>query len=80
MMKDYWNKFDLLCSELEIEGRQDLAAELRDAQSYVNGLTDGWYDFLDAFEKIIAVHELKELTRQLAITLIETLKYRLEKR
>ena len=79
-MQDYWKKFDLLCTELATEGKQNLVAELRNAQSYVNGQTDGWYDFLDSFETTIVKHELKGQTKKLAIKLIEILKHRLENR
>ena len=80
MMEDYWEKFNLLCSELEAEGKQNLVSELRKAQSYVNGLTDGWYDFLNSFEKAMTSQKLDNLTQQLANTLIETLKNRLNNR
>ncbi|MCK0136178.1 hypothetical protein [Arenibacter sp. S6351L] len=78
-MQDYWKKFDILCSDLKADGKQTLIDELRKAQSYVNGLTDGWYDFLNAFEKALKTHKLEGKTQQLAIELIETLKNRLEK-
>lgn len=77
-MQEYWTKFDLLCVELEDDSKQELADELRIAKSYVNGLTDGWYEFLNAFEKTIETHEFNEQSRKLARKLIETLKYRLE--
>lgn len=80
MMEDYWEKYDLLCSELEDEGKQNVVRELRKAQSYVNGLTDGWYDFLNTFEKTMRNEKLEGQTQKLAETLVETLKFRLENR
>lgn len=80
MMEDYWKKYDLLCSELEDEGKQNIVKELRRAQSYVNGLTDGWYDFLNTFAKTIRNEKLEGHTLKLAETLMETLKIRLENR
>jgi hypothetical protein len=79
-MQDYWKKYDLLCSELEDEGKQNIVKELQNAQLYVNGLTDGWYDFLNAFEKTIRNEKLQGQTQILAETLIETLKFRLDNR
>ncbi len=80
MMENYWKKFDLLCSELEMEGKQNLVGELRKAQSYVNGFTDGWYDFLNSFEKAITTQKLNDQTQHLANALIVTLKSRLNNR
>jgi len=79
-MKDYWKKFDLLCSELENEEQHALIIELREAQSYNNGLTDGWYDFLQAFQKAIQTYKLSEFNKKLADNLIETLRLSLENR
>jgi len=80
MMEDYWEKYNLLCSELEYQGKHNIVTELRTAQSYVNGLTDGWYDFLNAFEKTIENEKVEGQAQKLAETLIETLKLRLENR
>ena len=50
---EYWTQYESLCSELKVEGKIGLVKELIDAQQYVNGLTDGWFGFLEAFEKAI---------------------------
>ncbi|MFC4873517.1 hypothetical protein [Negadavirga shengliensis] len=77
-MQDYWHKFDLLCSELKKNGQHDVEYELRKAQGYVNGLTDGWYDFLNEFNRITKSNILTDTPKELADKLIEILKYRLE--
>lgn len=51
--KEYWAKFDRLCEELERSGRSDIARALRDAELRVTGLTDGWHDFIDAFDQVL---------------------------
>ncbi len=48
---DYWDIFDNLIDKLHSDNKQDIAEEFRDAQKFVNGLTDGWFEFKVAFEK-----------------------------
>src|SRR5690606_37423449 len=45
--EEYWKLFDNLCNSLNLDNKQFIVTELKDAQQYVNGLTDGWYEFLD---------------------------------
>ena len=66
--------------EFEDQGKHHIVIELRKAQSYVNGLTDGWYDFLNAFEKTLENEKGEGQAQKLAESLIETLKLRLENR
>lgn len=49
--QDYWKIFDELISLLNIDDQLEIVSEFKDAQKYVNGLTDGWYEFKFAFEK-----------------------------
>lgn len=49
--QDYWKIFDDLIEQLAIENKTQIIAEFKDAQKYVNGLTDGWYEFKFSFEK-----------------------------
>jgi hypothetical protein len=55
--KEYWAIFDVLCSSLEQRGETDTVQSLRKCQRYVNGLTDGWWDFLDHFRATVRVAE-----------------------
>jgi hypothetical protein len=49
--QDYWLLFDRLIDKLNTERNDQLIAEFKNAQRFVNGLTDGWYEFKFAFEK-----------------------------
>ena len=51
--QDYWKIFDDLIEQLTSENKIEIVAEFEDAQKYVNGLTDGWYEFKFALEKSI---------------------------
>ncbi len=79
---DYWMFFDKLCITLEKNDKNELFEELRDAQRYANGLTDGWFDFLKAFEGVIINNKniMNNEENKLATSLISTLKQVLKKR
>ena len=47
---DYWKIFDDLCTSLTNQGKTEILKEFKEAQKYVNGFTDGWFDFLDKFK------------------------------
>jgi len=49
--QDYWKIFDELIDLLYLDNKTMIIDEFKDAQKYVNGLTDGWYEFKFAFEK-----------------------------
>ena len=49
---DYWKIFDELCNSLTKQDKTEIVTEFKDAQKYVNGFTDGWFDFLDKFNTI----------------------------
>ena len=49
---EYWQKYNSLCDIIRSENNQ-LAEQLIDAKLYVNGLTDGWHDFLNVFKELI---------------------------
>jgi hypothetical protein len=60
--EDYWKIFDQLIDLLEASNQTDIISEFKQAQNYVNGLTDGWHDFKLAFEKSLKAnrHNLTE--------------------
>ena len=77
---DYWKTYDALCQDVQQNGNEELAYKLKDIKGYVNGLTDGWYEFLYAFETTI------DQSRALSVEhhekgrlLIDTLKENLKK-
>ena len=49
--QDYWKTFDNLIEQLSADNKTEIIADFKDAQKYVNGLTDGWYEFKYSFEK-----------------------------
>jgi hypothetical protein len=50
---DFWTAYDNLCKSLIQANKNSIADSLKKAKMYANGLTDGWFDFMNAFEKTI---------------------------
>ena len=50
---DFWDIFDKLIDLLMSENKVDVAFDFKNAQKCVNGLTDGWYDFMIAFDRTL---------------------------
>lgn len=75
----YWETYDKLVKSIDESG---VKAELEDAKLYVNGLTDGWYGFLNDFGRIISRNKSRLTSEQIRLIdkLIEDLKYHLENR
>ena len=72
---DYWKTFDLLLDNLSQSGRDEIVAELKAARRHVNGMTDGWFDFKAAIEKILKSNQTKMTINQVMMLhdLIESL-------
>jgi hypothetical protein len=79
-MTEYWEKYDLLCSDLKKDGDLETFKELLEVKKYVNGLTDGWFDFLVGFEKIIETNKMKNEYRKKASEMTTDLRKMLENR
>jgi hypothetical protein len=73
--EDYWKTFDLLIDKLQQGEQGQIINELKDDQRYVNGMTDGWFDFKTAMEKTLELNRTKMTIEQVDILneLIETL-------
>jgi hypothetical protein len=73
--QDYWKIFDELIEQLTSENKIEIVAEFEEAQKYVNGLTDGWYEFKFALEKSINSNKqnMTEEQYQIAEFLLTTL-------
>ena len=73
--KDYWKIFDEFIELLKIDNQSQIVIDLKDAQLYVNGMTDGWYEFKFAFEKVLSSNKSRMTSKQLDIAdiLISTL-------
>ncbi|SFQ45050.1 hypothetical protein [Parafilimonas terrae] len=80
--EDYWTMFNQLCSSLNSDSKQAVVADLKKAQKHVNGLTDGWYKFLNEFKKAKEIHYKSFSSKQndLADILIHTLESSLNSR
>lgn len=55
---DYWLLFEVLCQSLRAAGESRAVQALRGAQGSVNGLSDGWHDFLDGLRRVERNHRL----------------------
>jgi hypothetical protein len=73
---DYWKLFEQLCSSLIRNEKEDIVNKLKDAQKYVNGLSDGWYEFLNHFQMTIISNRsrLNQEEIELSDFLLSTLK------
>lgn len=52
MQEYYWDTFDKYCALLTKKNQLDLVDKLKDAQKYVNGLTDGWHEYFIRIKKV----------------------------
>lgn len=80
--QDYWKIFEKLIELLRADNQDEIILELKEAQKYVNGLTDGWFEFKFAFEKCLQLNRTKITTDQADIAdfLIKTLNNSLKNR
>lgn len=53
-MTDFWENWEEVIAELRASGNTELARELQESRNYLNGLTDGWHEFLEAAELQLA--------------------------
>ena len=52
MQEYYWNTFDKYCASLTKEYQLAMVEKLKDAQNYLNGLTEGWHEYLIRIKKV----------------------------
>jgi hypothetical protein len=64
---DYWKIFDELIDKLNLDNKTEIIVEFKEAQKYVNGLTDGWYEFKFAFEKVLKSNRQNMIEEQIQI-------------
>ena len=80
--EDYWNSFDSFSLALQNSDRGQITELLKEAKLHVNGMTDGWFEFVDIFEN--AVNSNKDNLNQTelanAIELIDFIKTPLTRR
>lgn len=51
-VRDYWKKYEAFNQSFKQSDRNEISIGLEDARSYVNGLTDGWHEFLVRLKEI----------------------------
>lgn len=57
MQEYYWDTFDKYCASLTKKNQLEVVAKLKDAKKYVNGLTDGWYEYLIRVKQLRSDYE-----------------------
>lgn len=79
---DFWEDYDRLCKSLIEFDKKVIAEDLKKVKSYVNGLTDGWFDFMVEFENVIKEHyeDLSADEKNIAENLLSELKKSLDNR
>lgn len=66
--RDYWNIFDELIDLLKKEQKTSIVDGFKEAQKYVNGLTDGWYEYKFAFEETLESNKENMTKEQIDIS------------
>lgn len=51
---EYWKRYELFNRSFKESNRPTISDSLEDARCYVNGMTDGWFEFL---EKLILIRK-----------------------
>lgn len=64
---DYWLIFDKLINLLKAENKDRIVLDFLDAKKFINGLTDGWYEFKFAMEKTINLNRQLMSAEQIQI-------------
>ncbi len=53
LMNSFWDKYDNLIDDAKNSNKLELAEKLSQVKRYVNGLTDGWHDFMNGLNEIL---------------------------
>jgi hypothetical protein len=64
---DYWKAFDSLIDKLQQGGQTQIVKELKGIQKYVNGMTDGWFDFKTGMQKTLELNKNEMTDEQVDI-------------
>jgi hypothetical protein len=80
--ESYWNAFDNFSLTMNNSNREEISELLEEAKLHVNGMTDGWFEFVDIFENAIGSNKDKLDKREIdiAIELIDFIKKPLKRR
>lgn len=63
--EEYWGLFDKLIELLNKDNQITIAKSFKESQAFVNGLTDGWYEFKFAFQKTFETNRSRMKKEQL---------------
>lgn len=55
--EEYWNGFERWRQSLNNPAQQEIHRAAEEARKYVNGMTDGGYDYVRALEKLKFLYE-----------------------
>lgn len=79
---EYWEMYDKLIVELKNENKVSIANKLIEARTFVNGLTDGWFEFKEKLDEVIESNRgnLTSTQKNILHNLSSTLKYVLKRR
>ena len=79
---NFWQDYDRLCNSLVELDKKVIAEDLKKVKLYVNGLTDGWFDFMLEFENVIKENyeDLSVEKKNIADNLLLELKKSLDNR
>lgn len=58
-ISEYWKKYEELNQSFKKTGRIEVSDSLENARSYINGLTDGWFEFLNSLKEIQILFEVE---------------------
>jgi hypothetical protein len=74
--EDYWDLFNLLIESLVKSEQYECVTELERSRKYVNGMTDGWLDFLFHFSNTFNTYKgsMSEFEISVSEFLISSLK------
>ena len=79
---DYWNAFDNFSLTLQNSDRVQISELLKEAKLHVNGMTDGWFEFVEIFENAISdnKNKLGKIELDSAVEMIDFIKIPLTRR
>lgn len=55
--ENFTGEFTNFCESLSNNGKSNIATRLNDAKKYLNGLTDGWFDFKNEVDSIFNLYK-----------------------
>ena len=79
-MNSFWDKYDNLIDDSKNLNKLELAEKLSQVKRYVNGLTDGWHDFMNGLKDILNSESLDKGDKSRIKEIIKLTEKRLKNR